>query len=140
MKKAAAILTLLVLPFAAAVQAEEENAAAEAPTSGATASGEAISSSDLTALESKVGTDVVVEGVVTKVGSGPNDNITFLNFGDMRTGFVAVVFRAAYDKFPEGFDRYAQQKVRVTGRLEKYRDRQVQVKIFTPDQLEILSE
>jgi len=48
------------------------------------------------------------------------------------------VFRPAYDKFPDGFDKYAQQKVRVRGQLEKYRDQQMQMKLFTPDQIEII--
>jgi hypothetical protein len=50
-----------------------------------------------------------------------------------------VVFRPAYEKFPEGFSKYAQQKVRVRGTLEKFQDRQLQIKIFTPDQLEIIA-
>jgi len=82
---------------------------------------------------------VIVEGTVRNVGKGPNDSITFLNFGDRRAGFVAVVFAAAYDKFPDGLDGYAQQKVRVRGQLEKYRDQQLQIKITTADQLEIAS-
>lgn len=98
-----------------------------------------IQAEDAASMESKVGSEVIIEGTVANVGKGPNDNITFLNFGDRRTGFVAVVFRAAYDKFPEGFDKYSQQRVKVRGSLEKYRDRQMQIKIFTPDQLEIVA-
>jgi len=94
---------------------------------------------DTAALEAKVGSEVIVEGTVRNVGKGPNDSITFLNFGDRRAGFVAVVFAAAYDKFPDGLDGYAQQKVRVRGQLEKYRDQQLQIKITTADQLEIAS-
>jgi len=82
---------------------------------------------------------VIIEGVVSNVGSGPNGSINFLNFGDRRTGFVAVIFRPAYEKFPEGFDKYALQKVRVRGSLERCRDRQIQIKIVTPDQIEIVA-
>jgi len=110
-------------------ETEAPAAASEAPV---------IQSEDTAAMESKIGSEVIIEGVVANVGGGPNGNITFLNFGDQRTGFVAVAFRPAYEKFPEGFDKYAQQKVRVRGSLEKYRDRQIQIKIFTPDQLEIV--
>ena len=109
---------------------ESPAAASEAPV---------IQSEDTASMESKIGSEVIIEGVVANVGRGPNGNITFLNFGDRRTGFVAVVFRPAYDKFPEGFDKYAQQKVRVRGSLEKYRDRQIQIKVFTPDQIEIVA-
>ena len=112
-----------------APESESPVAASEAPV---------IQSEDLASMESKIGSEVIIEGVVADVGGGTNGNITFLNFGDRRTGFVAVVFRPAYDKFPEGFDKYAQQKVRVRGSLEKYRDRQIQIKIFTPDQIEIV--
>jgi tRNA(Ile2) C34 agmatinyltransferase TiaS len=113
-----------------APESESPAAASEAPV---------IQSEDLASMESKIGSEVIIEGVVADVGGGTNGNITFLNFGDRRTGFVAVVFRPAYDKFPEGFDKYAQQKVRVRGSLEKYRDRQIQIKVFTPDQIEIVA-
>lgn len=98
-----------------------------------------IQAEDTAAMQSKVGSEVIIEGLVKNVGKGPNDGITFINFGDRKTGFVAVVFRPAYDKFPEGFDKYANQKVRVKGALENFRDRQMQIKIFTPDQLEIVA-
>lgn len=130
-------LTLLLLALvspgsllAQETSTDEPAAAAEAPV---------IAAEDTAAMESKVGTEVVVEGVVRNVGKGPNDGITFINFGDRRSGFVAVVFRPAYDKFPDGFDKFAQQKVRVRGLLEKYRDRQLQIKLFTPDQIEIVT-
>jgi hypothetical protein len=117
--------------FAAGAPGSESPAAAsEAPVT---------QSEDTASMESKIGSEVIIEGVVANVGGGPNGSITFLNFGDRRTGFVAVVFRPAYNKFPEGFDKYAQQKVRVRGSLEKYRDRQIQIKVFTPDQIEIVA-
>jgi thiol-disulfide isomerase/thioredoxin len=126
----------------AAVIAESSSpeSPAETPASGAgTAEAPVLAAEDTAGMESKVGAEIVVEGIVQNVGKGPNDGITFLNFGDRRTGFVAVIFRPAYEKFPEGFDKYAQQKVRVRGTLEKFQDRQMQVKIFTPDQLEIVA-
>lgn len=98
-----------------------------------------INAQDTASMRSKVGTEVIVEGVVKGVGKGPNDGITFLNFGERKSGFVAVIFRSSYEKFPEGFDQYSKQKVRVKGSLENYRDRQVQIRISTPDQLEILA-
>ena len=138
-------IVLMVLITAGTLRAEEAVAeaspeAAATPEAVSTPSeSAAIQAEDTASLETKVGSEVVVEGVVRNVGTGPNGNITFLNFGDRQTGFVAVIFRPAYDKFPEGFDKYSQQKVRVKGALEKYRDRQLQVKIFTPDQLEIVA-
>lgn len=136
--KTTPLILLMALVTAGEIRAEE--AASEAsPTPAAPAEAPVLAAEDTAALESKVGGEVVVEGVVQNVGKGPNDGITFLNFGDRRTGFVAVIFRPAYEKFPEGFDKYAQQKVRVRGTLEKFQDRQMQVKIFTPDQLEIVA-
>ncbi len=138
-------IVLMVLITAGTLRAEEAVAeaspeAAATPEAVSTPSeSAAIQAEDTASLQTKVGSEVVVEGVVRNVGTGPNGNITFLNFGDRQTGFVAVIFRPAYDKFPEGFDKYSQQKVRVKGALEKYRDRQLQVKIFTPDQLEIVA-
>jgi DNA/RNA endonuclease YhcR with UshA esterase domain len=118
----------------------EDEATAPVPEAPAPPAADApvIQSDDMAALEGKVGSDVVVEGVVQSVGAGPNDGITFINFGERKAGFVAVVFRPSYDKFPDGFEKYARQKVRIYGRLEKYRDRQLQVRLSTPDQITIL--
>lgn len=131
------LLPFVMLALAGLVRAEDSEAPAPPPPAPS-ADAPVFQAEDTAGMEAKVGTDIVVEGVVRAVGTGPNEGITFLNFGDRRSGFVAVVFRAAYDKFPDGFDKYAQQKVRVRGRVEKYRDRQLQIKIFTPDQLEII--
>lgn len=119
--------------------AEPTETPSEPAAPAVTADVPVIQAEDTASMESRIGSEVIVEGTVANVGKGPNDNITFLNFGDRRTGFVAVVFRAAYDKFPEGFDKYSQQRVKVRGALEKYRDRQMQIKVFTPDQLEIVA-
>jgi tRNA(Ile2) C34 agmatinyltransferase TiaS len=133
MKKLLPLLLIVAVSGVAHAEESTETApkiAADAPV---------FQAQDTAGLQAKAGTDVVVEGIVQNVGKSPNEGITFINFGDRRTGFVAVVFRPAYDKFPDGFEKYAQQKVRVKGRVENYRDRQLQIKIFTPDQLEIIS-
>ena len=98
-----------------------------------------VQADDIASLESKVGSEVIVEGVVRDVGKTSGGGINFINFGDRKTGFTAVVFRSDAEKFPEGFDKYANQKIRVRGTLEKYQDRQIQIKISTPDQLEIVA-
>jgi len=144
-----ALLAIFLSAVSLAAQEQEEAAAAASspsPSPEATpapaepaAAPEVTLAEDTASLQSKVGSEVLVEGVVKNVGKGPNDGITFLNFGDRKTGFVAVIFRPAYDKFPEGFEKYANQRVRVRGTLENFRDRQLQVKIFTPDQLEIVA-
>jgi len=135
------ILSALVMAGEVRAQqgAEETVAPMASPETPAAADIPVLAAEDLASMESRVGTEVVIEGIVRDIGTGPNDGITFFNFGDRQNGFVAVIFRAAYDKFPEGFDRFSQQKVRVRGTLEKYRDRQIQIKIFTPDQIEIVA-
>lgn len=142
-------LLAILLSVSLLTAQEQEAASAEpspAPSPEATpavtetaAAPEVTLAEDTASLQSKVGSEVLVEGVVKSVGKGPNDGITFLNFGDRKTGFVAVIFRPAYEKFPEGFEKYGNQKVRVRGTLENFRDRQLQVKISTPDQLEIVA-
>jgi hypothetical protein len=140
------LVLFLLVGFSSFVLAQEEAAspdpspAAEpAATPDTGAEPVVIQAEDTAAMQSKVGSEVIIEGFVKNVGKGPNDGMTFINFGDRKTGFVAVVFRPAYDKFPEGFEKYANQKVRVRGALENFRDRQMQIKISTPDQLEIVA-
>jgi len=116
---------------ASATPAEEAPAAAAAPA--------VVQAEDTATLESKVGSEVIVEGFVKEVGKTSGGGISFINFGDRKTGFTAVVFRSSLDNFPEGLDKYSNQKVRVRGTLEKYQDRQLQIKVSTPDQLEIVS-
>jgi len=94
---------------------------------------------DAASLQSSAGLEVAVEGVVKNVGQDASGGITFLNFGDRKSGLVAVVFRMSYDKFPEGFDQYVNQRVLVRGTLENYKGRQLQIRISTPDQLEIVT-
>jgi hypothetical protein len=148
-----AALILLVFSFLPPLHAQEvaeapatESPAAESPAEEGEAASTAepvapavVQAEDTASLQTKVGSEVIVEGVVKSVGKGPNDGITFLNFGDRKSGFVAVIFRPTYDKFPDGFDKYSNQKVRVKGALENFRDRQLQIRISTPDQLEIIA-
>ena len=120
-------------------RAIEEPAAAAPDTAPAEAGGpDIIRAEDTAAMQSKVGVDVLVEGVVKNVGKTGDGGINFINFGDRKTGFTAVVFRSAMAVFPEGLDKYANQTVRVRGTLERYQDRQMQIRITTPDQLEIV--
>ena len=135
----ATIIAVALLPLYAE-EASETPAAQEAATPAAeTASPTVVQADDAASLEAKVGSAVVVEGVVRDVGKTSGGGITFINFGDRKTGFTAVVFRSSLDNFPEGLDKYANQKVRVRGTLEKYQDRQIQIKVSTPDQLEIVA-
>lgn len=130
MKRKLAALLMVTLVSALGLRAEDA-APADVPV---------IPAEDKAALEAKVGSEVIVEGVIQSIGTGPNDGIKFLNFGERKTGFTAVVFRASFGQFPEGFDKYLQQKVRVRGELETYRDTQIQIRIVTPDQIEIVGD
>jgi hypothetical protein len=100
-----------------------------------------IDSTNLDALREAVGTTATVVGNVTSVGSTQAGNITFINIGlPMKQGFTAVIFRANYDAFPDGFDKYRNQKVAVTGLLELYRNEQVQIALREAGQIRILEE
>lgn len=128
---------------ATAATAATDPAPASAPESSASAADPApsdvVQAEDAEALQSKVGSEAVVEGVVRSVGQTSGGGIHFINFGDRKTGFTAVVFGASLSNFPDGLSPYANQKVRVRGTLEKYQDRQIQIKVVTPDQLEIVA-
>lgn len=138
--KAPLLTTIAIISVAGTLCAEEPAAtpAAES-TPAAAAAPSVVQAEDTAALESKLGSEVIVEGFVKDVGQTSGGGITFINFGDRKTGFTAVVFRSSLDSFPEGLEKYSNQKVRVRGTLEKYQDRQLQVKVSTPDQLEIVS-
>lgn len=134
------LLVLLVLWLTLPAMVRAQSAATEeSSAAGSESAIPVFAAGDVEGMEAGVGREIIVEGVVRHVGKGPDESITFLNFGDRRTGFVAVVFRSDYDRFREGFDRCIGQKVRVRGMLEKFRDRQLQIRISTPDQIEIVA-
>ena len=134
------LFTIAIASIAVTLCAQEPSATPAAePAPAATAAPSVVQAEDTAALESKLGSEVIVEGFVKEVGKTSGGGINFINFGDRKTGFTAVVFRSSLDNFPEGLDKFANQKVRVRGTLEKYQDRQLQIKVSTPDQLEIVS-
>jgi DNA/RNA endonuclease YhcR with UshA esterase domain len=102
---------------------------------------EVIDAANLDVLRAKAGTEVIVEGPVTDVGTTKTGGITFINIGaPKKQGFVAVVFQDNYGAFAEGFDKYKAQKVRVQGVVDLYRGEQPQIKLSSPDQITIVSE
>jgi DNA/RNA endonuclease YhcR with UshA esterase domain len=134
------LLALVITSLAGTLRAQQSTEAPVAePAPAAAAAPMVVQAEDTATLESKVGSEAIVEGFVKGVGQTSGGGITFINFGDRKTGFTAVVFRSSLDNFPEGFEKYANQKVRVRGTLEKYQDRQIQIKVATPDQLEIVT-
>lgn len=135
-----AVLFLSLRPALAQDEATPAPSPVAEPSAPENAAAAPVVQADNTAeLQGKIGSEVIVEGVIKAVGKTSGDGITFLNFGERKTGFVAVVFRKSYDKFPEGFDKYANQKVRVRGTLEDFKGKQVQITVSTPDQLEIVA-
>lgn len=100
---------------------------------------EVIDATNVDLLREKVGAVVTVEGSVTTVGSTKNKSITFINVGlPKKQGFVAVIFEKNYGAFPNGFDAFHDQKVRVTGALQLYQGSSPQIEVKTADQLEII--
>lgn len=109
------------------------------PVRGADAELPVILATDNAALEAKDGQEVIVEGYVQNVGFAPAGGIKFLNFGPRDSGFVAVIFRDAVRRFEDGLDKFKHQNVRIRGRLEKYRESQMQIRITDPEQIEIVN-
>lgn len=98
-----------------------------------------IDATNLDVLRAKAGTDVVVEGLVTDVGTTKDGGITFINLGmPKKQGFVAVVFKDAYAAFPDGFDKYRSQKLRVKGIIKLYKGDQPEIVLTAPDQITVL--
>ncbi|MEX1118477.1 MAG: hypothetical protein WEB60_06745 [Terrimicrobiaceae bacterium] len=96
---------------------------------------------DLDALRAKAGTPAVVIGQVTDVGTTQDGGITFVNVGmPKKKGFVAVIFRQNYESFPDGFEKFRNQKVKVSGPIELYKSEQPQIILRSPDQIEIVKE
>lgn len=100
-----------------------------------------LDATDLDALRTRVGVDAVVEGLVTDIGTTKDASITFVNIGlPKKQGFVALVFQKDYVAFPEGFDKYRNQKVRVKGLLKLYRGETPQIILTSPDQITVVTE
>lgn len=100
-----------------------------------------IDATNLDALRANVGKEVIVEGAVTDVGATKDSSITFINIGlPKKQGFVAVVFKDSYSAFPDGFDKYRSQKVRVKGLLKLYKSQQPEIVISAPDQITVITD
>jgi len=100
-----------------------------------------VDATDLDALRGRAGLDTAVVGEVLVIGTTKDGGMTFLNVGaGKKQGFVAVVFRSAYAEFPDGFEKYKNQKVMVTGPIELYRGDQPQIIIKAPEQLTIVED
>jgi DNA/RNA endonuclease YhcR with UshA esterase domain len=100
-----------------------------------------IDAADLETLRAKVDMPVVVEGLVSDIGTTKDGGITFINIGmAKKQGFVAVIFRDSYQAFPDGFDKFKDKKVRVSGTLTLFRSETPQVKLKSPDQITIVTE
>lgn len=102
---------------------------------------EIIDAVNLEALRAKDGMEVTVEGTVIEIGTTRDSSITFINIGaPKKQGFAALVFRKDYAAFPEGFDQYRNQKVRVKGLLKLYRGETPQIALNTPEQISVVTE
>ena len=78
-----------------------------------------------------------MEGIVVSVGRTSSDKIRFLDLTDNPTnGFVAALFPVVFNEVGE-MEKWIGQKVRITGSLEKYKEK-TQIKIFNAKQIQIL--
>ncbi len=109
--------------------------------SAAAQDAEILDATNLDAIREKAGTEAVVEGLVTNIGTTKDGGITFINIGmGKKQGFVAVVFQKSYGAFGDGFDKFRDQKVRVSGPIELYRGEQPQIILNAPEQITIVTE
>jgi len=90
------------------------------------------------AVKALAGKKATVEGKITRIGSTETGGITFINFGGGPNAFVAVVFKSNYAAFPDGFDKYKGQTVRVTGPVAIYKETTPQIVVKAPEQIEIV--
>lgn len=111
------------------LRAQENPPAAEPKLVQATASEE---------LKGLAGQTVTVEGKVSRIGATQGGGITFLNMAPGMNAFVAIVFKSSAAPFPEGFDKYKSQTVRVTGKLMLFKETTPQIEIKTPDQIKVM--
>ncbi len=100
---------------------------------------EVLDAANVEVLRTHGGQDVVVEGPVTELGKTKTNSITFINMGlPRKQGFVAVIFEKNYAAFPEGFDSYKGQTLRISGKLDLYQGEQPQIEVRTPEQIQIV--
>jgi len=98
-----------------------------------------IEATELDQLKEHAGQDVVVEGLVTDIGTTQTKSITFINLGlPRKQGFVAVIFKKNMGAFPEGFDAFKNQKLRISGKLTLYQNDKPQIEVSSPEQIEIV--
>jgi hypothetical protein len=100
-----------------------------------------IDAADLDALRARSGSAAVVVGQVTTIGTTKDGEITFVNIGmPKKQGFVAIVFREHYGAFPDGFGKFRDQKVRVSGVIKLYRGETPQIELRSPEQITVVTE
>lgn len=98
-----------------------------------------IDSTELDQLRAQANQDVVVEGLVTDIGTTQTKSITFINLGlPKKQGFVAVIFQKSYGAFPDGFGAYKDQKLRISGTLSLYQSDRPQIVVSSPEQIQIV--
>ena len=85
-----------------------------------------------------VGKRMIVEGIV--IATRRTERAVFLNFSEnWQRDFTVVIFNRDFGKWPQADPEtpYRQKKIRVRGKIERYRDR-VEIVVARPDQIEII--
>ena len=89
-------------------------------------------------IKALAGKTVTVEGKVTRIGSTSGGGITFLNMAPGANSFVALVFKPDAAAFPDGFDKYKDQTLRVTGPIVIFKETTPEIVLKSPTQIEIV--
>ncbi len=97
-----------------------------------------VSATETDAIKLLAGKLATVEGKVHRVGKTEAGGITFINLTGDHGGFVAVVFKSSYENFPKGFDKYRDQTIRVSGKVELFKETTPEIVVKSPDQIEIV--
>jgi DNA/RNA endonuclease YhcR with UshA esterase domain len=90
-------------------------------------------------LKAAAGQQVTVEGKVARIGATSGGGITFINMAPGANSFVAVVFKPNLAQFPDGFDKYKNQTLRVTGKIIMYKETTPEIEVRGPDQIEVVA-
>lgn len=99
----------------------------------------AIDALEVDKIREMAGQEVIIEGDVVSVGKTSGGGLAFINVGlPKKIGFVALVKQVNYAAFPEGFDGFKGQKVRVKGVVTLYKENQPQIEVASPEQITLV--
>jgi hypothetical protein len=136
MLPALCVAALTTAPLSA-LAADASPSPSASPSASASPSGE-LDPSDLTTLRPMVGQTVTLAGTVLSSGESKTGTARYLHFTKDWNSSVSIVFFVKQgEPSKESLEAFVGKKVRVTGKLELYKD-QVEIKLDTPTSVEVV--